>query len=848
MVVALVSLLLMGFWIEYEELYNTYGGPLAENSPPNSAIGVLLLVLGLSALLYKLRRPLRLITAELVVIYAALVLAAPLMTQGLWHRLFGLVVAIPHSQDFKSYESLPPMLWPHGKNLIANGRFEQGLSGALHTGADTLQWTNMTWRGKSWRVPVLDNQAGRRPGAALTFVMHRYDPQGREVLIPGEKHLVSLLVQAEGLSADSAYSLTLQADDAREILLLLQSDDTRPSFTLTNGFCRIGVNPVTIPLELTNQLALRVGLRGTGRLAIHDVEFMNVEGVESGYTGRHLIPANDLAQFGPGERNATVIRPKHLLSPSGLRYLFTGFIPLDQWIKPAAAWTALVAALFCGFLGLNLLMRKQWVEHERFTFPLTVFPRHLLHEENGRLTIFRNRVMWLGFACVLPLVIWKGLAYYIPAIPFFASTDIRLADYVHSQVMKAFLADINIDHVTGLRVAFCVMAIALLVETDILFSLWLTFFAFQLWKLVGAVINPTRFVGYPWEHQQSMGGYLAFAALALFMGRQHLRRALRLAFRGAPDTANAGEARTYRWALLLVLTSVIGIVAWSLWTRMGAAAGLLFFGYLLICGFAASKIRAEMGAPWGYMTPYFGMQFVAAVGGFPLFHSTGMLVATIASGFMCTTCFLLIAPVQVEMLELGRHFNVRSRDVGAGLALGLFGGLFIGGFVLLCWMYGFGANNLRTAWPYQQENYLGVFRTGELNADRAFESGTLALDPQTQPLNIFANPDAKGLAIGAGVTLLLAGLRALFIWFPIHPLGYVLASTFFMKSMWFYFLAAWLTRQILFRLGGAQSIRRGLVPFSVGAFLACIASIVIWDVVGVVLRLQGVTEVYSGIP
>ncbi len=42
--VTLFALLLMGFWIEYEECFAT-GGPLAENSPPNSAIGIILLLL-----------------------------------------------------------------------------------------------------------------------------------------------------------------------------------------------------------------------------------------------------------------------------------------------------------------------------------------------------------------------------------------------------------------------------------------------------------------------------------------------------------------------------------------------------------------------------------------------------------------------------------------------------------------------------------------------------------------------------------------------------------------------------------------------------------------------------------
>jgi hypothetical protein len=82
-IVCVVAMLAMGMWIEYEELYNTYGGPLAENSPANSAVGVICAVMVIGGALFKLRKSLRLVTAELVVIYSALILSAPLMTQGL---------------------------------------------------------------------------------------------------------------------------------------------------------------------------------------------------------------------------------------------------------------------------------------------------------------------------------------------------------------------------------------------------------------------------------------------------------------------------------------------------------------------------------------------------------------------------------------------------------------------------------------------------------------------------------------------------------------------------------------------------------------------------------------------
>jgi hypothetical protein len=268
----------------------------------------------------------------------------------------------------------------------------------------------------------------------------------------------------------------------------------------------------------------------------------------------------------------------------------------------------------------------------------------------------------------------------------------------------------------------------------------------------------------------------------------------------------------------------------------------------LICGFAASKIRAEMGAPWGYLTPYYGIQFVAAIGGFAVFNSTAMLVATIAAGFMCTSCFMFIAPVQVEMMELGRHFKVRPKDVGTGLFLGLAGGLIIGGFVLLCWAYGFGGNNMKTGFPYEQNWYFQDFRMTEVNADRALASGALGHTPETQTLNMLRNPDAKGLGIGAGITVFLAILRAKLAWFPFHPLGYVLASSYFMRYCWFAMFLAWLVRLLLFRIGGAHVIRRGLVPFCIGMLIACVVSIVLFDVVGIILRLQGITEVYSKMP
>jgi len=69
-----------------------------------------------------------------------------------------------------------------------------------------------------------------------------------------------------------------------------------------------------------------------------------------------------------------------------------------------------------------------------------------------------------------------------------------------------------------------------------------------------------------------------------------------------------------------------------------------------------------------------------------------------------------------------------------------------------------------------------------------------------------------------------------------------------MKGVSFTIFLAWATRSLVLKIGGARSIRLGLVPFAIGMFLACVASVIIFDIVGIFLRLGGVDDVYCRIP
>ena len=852
-VITIVALLAMGIWQEYEAVFSA-GGPLLENAPPNGAVGIILILLVISAILQCIRKPLRLTSGELVVVYSALLVAAPLMTQGMWGRLPGLLAGIPHNQDFKSYESLPPMLWPHGENLVDNNRFEKGLESFSFSGG-TVRYADIDHGEKGiLRSPVLGHDGKSTDPHEISFTIERLALDGTEQLVPGENFMFTMLVKAEGFTAGSLYYANLRADEGKTVSLVAGTSSTRPSYVSPGGFERVGINPIAIPRELEERITITIGKKGAGTLAVQDIEFFNNEAVEAMYSGISVVREQNLEALDGSERDAMRVRPDNIASVKGLGYLLKGYIPIKQWVRPVLAWLAIIACMFLGFYGASMLMRKQWVDNERLTLPQTIIPRQLFGEvqdEHGHVArpIFKNRIMWMGFALAFLMASLKGWNFYNPDIPAPVFPAVDFATYVEAEWLKAVLTNVGIGLSIGAGISLVVIAVALLVETDILFSLWIMFLLFRLWHLFGYTANLTSVPGYPWEHQQNMGGYIAYAFLALWAGHQHLARAFKLSL-GSPamNDEEARERSEYRTGFLMIVAAFTGIALWGAWTNMGIKAALLFFGYLVLCGFTLSKIRAECGAPFGYLAPYFGLQFVAVCGGMAVFKSTGVLVATMASGFMCVAVFLLIAPAQVEMMEVARHFRVRAPDLGAGLWLGLIGGVVIGGFAILCWAYAQGANNIEFTWPFKQDWYSRQYRTLELSADRAVAAGTFGTAPETQPFNVIKNPDAKGLGIGALATCILAFLRARFAWFPFHPIGYILAPTYFMMGCWFPIFIAWLVRSILLRIGGARMIRHGLVPFSVGILVGAVTSIFFFDAIGLYLRALGATKIYAGIP
>ena len=93
-------------------------------------------------------------------------------------------------------------------------------------------------------------------------------------------------------------------------------------------------------------------------------------------------------------------------------------IPWGAWLKPLAAWAPLLLATICAMTAMMVLIRKQWVRHERLHFPLMQLPAALIGSPDATgHRLLRSWPALLGVAIPLVMYSLRGLHHYFPEVP-----------------------------------------------------------------------------------------------------------------------------------------------------------------------------------------------------------------------------------------------------------------------------------------------------------------------------------------------------------------------------------------------------------------------------------------------
>jgi hypothetical protein len=85
----------------------------------------------------------------------------------------------------------------------------------------------------------------------------------------------------------------------------------------------------------------------------------------------------------------------------------------------------------------------------------------------------------------------------------------------------------------------------------------------------------------------------------------------------------------------------------------------------------------------------------------------------------------------------------------------------------------------------------------------------------------------SAMGVGGGVAFLLTWLRTRFLWWPLHPIGYMAANSWGMHWNWGALTVGWLVKVLLLRYGGLGAFRKA-VPLLIGLVVGDMLSEGLW--------------------
>ncbi len=468
----------------------------------------------------------------------------------------------------------------------------------------------------------------------------------------------------------------------------------------------------------------------------------------------------------------------------------------QAWLVPTLIWVCFCLVLGVTMLCLNVLLRKQWQEHERLTYPIAQLPFEITQEKTG---FFNRRMMTVGL-CIAALL---NLLYSLhqinpifPTIPLYH--NFRFTEHPWSAMNNP-----------GFRISFFPFAIGVgfLIPLDLGFSCWFFHLFWHFERIIGHSFGWRGSIGFPSEMAQIRGVWIALFLWTLWMGRSHVKVVINTIFNSrSPTDSDTGEALRYRTAIIGTTVGLILILAFCVKAGMSLWFAVLFFVIYFAMSGTITRIRAELGPPAHdlynagpdlLLTDAFGTRRI------------GNRNLSVMSLFFWLNHLSYRAhpmPHQLEALKLAHQTHFNGKQLLWVLTIAIVVGA------------------LSAAWGHLHLSYqVGLENARSWYARAAFNrlAGWLYNSSETNLGGMMYTVGGFIFAIG----LLL--LRWRFIQWPLHPVGYVVSSWWTFTGLWFPLLISWTVKRILLSTGGVRLYRRA-IPFFIGLVIGdvIVASII----------------------
>jgi hypothetical protein len=531
----------------------------------------------------------------------------------------------------------------------------------------------------------------------------------------------------------------------------------------------------------------------------------------------YLKPWLTPALTGNGEVNTQVIDGWYVGLPADTA------IPWGAWLVPMTFWMGFVLVSYVMLGCLSVILRAQWGDNEALAFPLLRLPLEMTEDmdRSDRYTkssqFFRNPLMWTGFSAAVFIQLLRGLNLYYPDVPTFP-LEISTAP---------MLTEPPWNQLGGIPVAIfpMVVGITYMLTAEISFSLWFFywFFKFQLIAAyylgfpAGALPSGTSVVpGKLFTGLQQVGAFGAYVAVILWIGREHLKHVARRAFgRAAPTSGEKDEILSYPlafWGFVSAFSVMVGCTCMA-GVRLDIALAL-WISYL-VSAIGLTRVAVEGGLlalqhhtlPLGVMARLFNTGPSLWIT-----PATGIVPASLFQACMVHHMRGFIMPSFVHSFKLAYDRKIAPKPLGFLLAV-----VILLSVVISWWTsvrLGYETGGLQMGNKFWSQ-------AGPQNSPRFVDSLTTkaAEDP------VWVN--WVWLSVGASLTYGMMVARSHLMWFPLHPIGYLMGLTWPTSTFWSSIFLGWLIKVVVTRYGGTSTYRK-LIPTFLGLALGDVAMMLFW--------------------
>jgi len=490
-------------------------------------------------------------------------------------------------------------------------------------------------------------------------------------------------------------------------------------------------------------------------------------------------------------------------------------IPFGPWVTPLLVWGVLILLIFFGFLCLASILRKQWVDNEKLTFPLVQLPLEFVRdEETGR--FFKNSLMWLGFGLPTLIFTLNGLHGIFPSVPW-----VRL-----NHNLNQFFTErpFNAMYYTPAFISFAAVGFFYLLPAQLLFSLWVFFIFTRLQDILAAAFGmrvsgmplyPTRlYIGY-----QVAGAYLALVVYFIYVSSSHLKQVLKRVFT-QEKIDDVGELLPYRVAFWGLIISFLLSVLWCYYS--GLTLWFAVFELLIYIGFVA-VVMARSTAEGGLLmteTSFRPIDLYVMVGQKAALGASSLTFLSFFDAIFTRDQRGLILTGFLDGLKIADGVGMKRRPLLVFFFVAIILALICSATIHLWLPYRYGANYM----------YSYVYRGNPL---WAFSDHAPALEGYRTELNWTG---LTFFTVGIIFTAFLAFMRTLYWWWPFHPLGYALSASWTMIVFWFPVFLAWLVKYPLMRYGGIRLYLK-IRPLFLGMIFGEFSMAVVWTLISWIVKV-----------